>query len=125
MHSLGFQQSVHDHCLFSRTDSDAFLALLIYVDDVIITGNNSQAIDKVKSALHDKFIVKELGFMKYFLGLGVVQSETGTLISRRKFILDVLKDTGMTATKAVSMPLHKGLHLAPDDGELLADPDKF
>ncbi|XP_057989182.1 uncharacterized protein LOC110665732 [Hevea brasiliensis] len=55
----------------------------------------------------------------------VAQSETGTLISQKKFILDVLKETGMTAAKAVSMSLLKGLHLAPDDGELLTDPDKF
>ncbi|XP_057990193.1 uncharacterized mitochondrial protein AtMg00810-like [Hevea brasiliensis] len=121
----GKKARVHDHYLFTRTDSDDFLALLIYVDEVIITGNNSQAADKVKCALHDKFSIKDLGFMKYFLGLDVALSETSTLISQRKFILDVLKDTSTIAAKAVSMPLPKGLQLALDDGKLLTDPDKF
>ncbi|XP_021596650.1 uncharacterized mitochondrial protein AtMg00810-like [Manihot esculenta] len=123
--SLGFVRSVHDNCLFTQDDNGTFIILLIYLDDVIISGNSVPTIDQIKSALHCKFTIKDLGHLKYFLGLEIARSASGTLISQRKFISDVLGDTGMLHAKNTSIPLPKGLNLNPSTGDLLSEPDKY
>ncbi|XP_043810935.1 uncharacterized mitochondrial protein AtMg00810-like [Manihot esculenta] len=102
-----------------------FVILLVYVDDVILTGNSVDAINKCKMALHSKFTIKDLGPMKYFLGLEVARSSHATIISQTKFICDVLKDVGMLQCKPASSPLPQGLHLTPDSGEPLSEPDMY
>lgn len=73
--SLGFSQSSHDHCLFVKTFAESFMALLIYLDDIIITGTSIDDTIDVKTALYDKFTIKDLGHLKYFLGLEVARSD--------------------------------------------------
>ncbi|XP_021609051.1 uncharacterized mitochondrial protein AtMg00810-like [Manihot esculenta] len=106
--TLGFVQSSHDHCLFIQHTDIVFFILLVYVDDVILTGNSIDAINKCKMALHSKFTIKDLGPMKYFLGLEVTRSSHVTIISQTKFICDVLKDAGMLQCKPASSPFPKG-----------------
>ena len=69
--------------------------MLVYVDDLIITGNNLEAIRKIKSQLKEKFDIKDLGYLKYFLGIGVAFSNKGLLISQRKYTLDLFKETDL------------------------------
>ncbi|XP_021617918.1 uncharacterized mitochondrial protein AtMg00810-like [Manihot esculenta] len=118
-------QSSHDHCLFIQHTDIVFVILLVYVDDVILTGNFVDAINKCKMALHSKFTIKDLGPMKYFLGLEVARSSHATIISQTKFICDVLKDACMLQCKPASSPLPQGLHLTPDSGEPLSKPDMY
>jgi hypothetical protein len=70
--TLNFTQASSDHSLFTRQTSTSFLVLLVYVDDVIIAGNSLEEITTIKSALHHSFQIKDLGQLKYFLGLEVV-----------------------------------------------------
>ncbi|XP_057986074.1 uncharacterized mitochondrial protein AtMg00810-like [Hevea brasiliensis] len=104
---------------------EEFLALLIYVDDVIVTGTSITAITSVKKALHDKFTIKDLGPLKYFPGLEVARSDSGIIVSQRKFILDLIQDTGLSNAKAVTSPLPIALHLSPDTGDLLPNPNQY
>ncbi|GJW27014.1 ribonuclease H-like domain-containing protein, partial [Tanacetum coccineum] len=60
-------QSKYDYSLYTKSDKDVFLALLVYVDDIILTGNNVFEIDKYKVFLKSKFMIKDLGKLKYFL----------------------------------------------------------
>lgn len=71
---LGFWSSKADHSLFLYKDSDTFISILIYVDDVIIVGNNHTKIQEIKKCLHDRFSIKDLGELKYFLGIEVART---------------------------------------------------
>ncbi|GJR78798.1 ribonuclease H-like domain-containing protein [Tanacetum coccineum] len=60
------------------SDKGVFLALLVYVDDIIITGNNISEIEKFKVYLKSKFMIKDLGKLKYFLGIEVINTSKAT-----------------------------------------------
>ncbi|GKE66911.1 ribonuclease H-like domain-containing protein, partial [Tanacetum coccineum] len=70
----GFSQSKSDYSLFTKIDKGIFLTLLVYVDDIIITGNNVDEIEKFKVFLKSKFMIKDLGKLKYFLGIEVIDT---------------------------------------------------
>lgn len=92
----GFVQSVSDYSLFVKNKNGVFIVLLVYVDDIVITGNNQVEIDKFKVYLNSKFLIKDLGKLKYFLGIEVLQSDSGICLSQRKYALDLLAEFGMT-----------------------------
>jgi Reverse transcriptase (RNA-dependent DNA polymerase) len=75
------------------TNSDDTIAIiLIYVDDIIIIGNNENEIKKIKNYLKEKFDIKDLGKLKYFLGIEITHSREKCLfLSQKKYILDLLK----------------------------------
>lgn len=80
------------------------MILLINVDDVLITGNFEDEINKVKEFLNKKFTFKDLGFAKYFLGLEITRSNDGMFVNQGKYALDLLQDTGMMRCKSSSTP---------------------
>ncbi|GKB02655.1 ribonuclease H-like domain-containing protein [Tanacetum coccineum] len=81
----GFSQSKSDYFLYTKSDKGVFLALLVYVDDIIITGNNVSEIEKFKVYLKSKFMIKDLGKLKYFLGIEIVDTEKGICLNQRKY----------------------------------------
>ncbi|GKC81299.1 ribonuclease H-like domain-containing protein [Tanacetum coccineum] len=87
------------------SDKDVFLTLLVYVDDIIITGNNVSEIEKFKVYLKSKFMIKDLGKLKYFLGIKVIDINRGIFLNQRKCVLDLLSDYGMLACKPAKTPL--------------------
>ena len=64
------------------------------MDDIVITGSDSTGISSLKSFLHDQFHTKELGMLRYFLGVEVMWSKHGIFLSERKYVLDLLSETG-------------------------------
>ncbi|GJV10853.1 putative RNA-directed DNA polymerase [Tanacetum coccineum] len=69
----GFKQSKSDYSLFTKSEKGSFIVLLVYVDDIIVTGNNVDSIESFKKFLKTKFQIKDLGKLKYFLGIEVVE----------------------------------------------------
>jgi hypothetical protein len=94
---------------------------LVYVDDVIIAGNSLEEITTIKSALHHSFQIKDLGQLKYFLGLEVAHSKSGISLCQRKYCLDLITDTRMLGSKPVSTPCDPSLKLYHDNSP--AHPD--
>ncbi|KAJ9540324.1 hypothetical protein OSB04_026830 [Centaurea solstitialis] len=91
---IGFRQSRADHSLFIFKTSGIYVAALIYVDDVILAGNDERKIADVKAYLDGKFSIKDLGPFKYFLGIEVARSQEGIVLSQRKYTLDILEECG-------------------------------
>nr|GEX56168.1 ribonuclease H-like domain-containing protein [Tanacetum cinerariifolium] len=87
------------------------VSLLVYVDDIIITGNNSSEIEKLKAFLNTKFMIKDLGRLKYFLGIKVIDTENGLCLSQRKYCLDLLTEFGLLACKPSATPLEQNVSM--------------
>ncbi|GKC06074.1 ribonuclease H-like domain-containing protein [Tanacetum coccineum] len=114
----GFQQSGHDHSLYTKESGGSFIALLVYVDDIVLTGNNINEINNVKKFLSSKFKIKDLGELKYFLSIEVLKTDKGGLcLSQRKYCLELLHDYGLLACKLVSTPLTENIILAHEEKE--------
>jgi hypothetical protein len=85
--------------------------VLIYVDDLIITGSNGDSITQLKRSLQQQFSIKNLGSLKYFLGIEMATSCKGFFLNQCKYIIDLLKDVDMLHTKPVANPLNNKLTL--------------
>nr|GEZ96074.1 cysteine-rich RLK (receptor-like protein kinase) 8 [Tanacetum cinerariifolium] len=90
---------------------DNRVSLLVYVDDIIITGNNSSLIKKRKAFLNTKFMIKDLGRLKYFLDIEVINTENGLCLSQRKYCLDLLTKFSLLACKPSATPLEQNLSM--------------
>ncbi|GJX39143.1 ribonuclease H-like domain-containing protein [Tanacetum coccineum] len=117
----GYVQSKFDYSLYIKHSDDVFVALLVYVDDFIITGNSLDEIEKFKLFLKSKFMIKDLGVMKYFLGIEVLGNSNGICITQRKYCLELIHEFGLLAAKPVTTPLPENYVLAVDESES----DKF
>ena len=109
--------------LFTRIQGKSFTALLIYVDDILITGNDPVSNAAIKKFLHSQFHLKDLGDLKYFLGIEV-SSKNGIFISQRKYALEIIKDAGLLGAAPIDTPMERGLKLS-DKGDLLKDPGHY
>ena len=105
MRRFGYRQNNADHTLFLKTREKKITCLIICVDDMIITGDDLEEIAKLKGKLFEEFEMKDLGSLKYFLGIEVLRSKRGIFISQRKYILDFLTETGMIDCKPADTPM--------------------
>ncbi|KAL0325487.1 UNVERIFIED_CONTAM: Retrovirus-related Pol polyprotein from transposon RE1 [Sesamum radiatum] len=105
--------------------SHGFLALLVYVDDVLITGTSDTLIQNVKSYLDRLFTIKDLGYVKYFLGLEVARSSDGLSVSQHKYICDIVTELHLQDAKTCTTPLPSGLKFSANEGALLQEPDRI
>ena len=85
--SFGFKQSINDYSLFVRQFQNTFVVLLVYVDDIILTGNDESELNNVKIFLKSQFLIKDLGELKYFLGIGLLRTEKGICLNQRKYCM--------------------------------------
>ena len=91
----------------------------------MITGNDQDGISQLKQHLFSHFQTKDLGKLKYFLGIEVAQSKAGVAISQRKYALDILEETGMLDCKPVDSPMDPNVKLVPGQGEPLEDLGRY
>ena len=119
--AAGYVQSRADYSLFTRIQGKSFTALLINVDNILITGNDLVSIAAIKKFLHSQFHLKDLGDLKYFLGIEVSSSKNEIFISQQKYALEIIKDAGLLGTTPIDTPMERGLKLS-NKGDLLKDP---
>ena len=118
---FGFIQSKADYSLFTRQQGESFIMLLVYVDDVLIASNDQKGIEDFKLLLDQKFKLKDLGELRYFLGLEVARTDKGISLCQRKYALEILEDAGLLGCKPSKVPMDQTLKLSKFDGELLDD----
>jgi Reverse transcriptase (RNA-dependent DNA polymerase) len=116
-----FFKSTVDSSMFIKHLQNTTIIILVYVDDIIITGNNNEEIKRVKQYLKKEFDIKDLGKLSYFLGIEITHSSKGLFLSQRKYILDLLKETGKLGAKPASTPMETNIKLGIEDGDTLSD----
>jgi hypothetical protein len=107
MVQLGYIQSNADHTLFYQKNNGKLTVLIVYVDDIVITGDDDKGIESLKKHLTKEFEVKDLGQLRYFLGIEVSRSSKGIYLSQRKYVLDLLSDTGMLGCRPALTPIEQ------------------
>ncbi|KAB2628709.1 hypothetical protein D8674_033504 [Pyrus ussuriensis x Pyrus communis] len=125
MKNIGYYQSHSDHTLFVKRRQEKVTALIIYVDDMIITGDDCDEISRLQRNLAAEFEMKNLGDLKYFLGVEVARSSKGIFLSQRKYVLDLLKETGMLGCKPVDTPIVEKHHLCLDPNQKSVDKGRY
>ncbi|KAJ0474222.1 putative RNA-directed DNA polymerase [Helianthus annuus] len=103
--SYGFTCSRADTSLFILRKDAHIMYLLVYVDDLILTGNDDEILRSFISHLHREFAIKDLGRLNYFLGLEVVHTDTGLFLTQAKYAKDILLRAKLYDSKPVHTPL--------------------
>jgi Reverse transcriptase (RNA-dependent DNA polymerase) len=106
--SCNFKISWADTSLFIKYNENGIMVVLVYVDDIIITENSQSEIDAIKSGLKE-----------------IAHSSKGLFISQRKYVLDLLKESGKLGCKPASTPVDINVKLNTEDGELLEDINQY
>jgi hypothetical protein len=120
----GFSTSAHDPALFVHVSPRGRTLLLLYMDDMIITGDGPEYIAFVKARLSDQFLMSDLGPLRYFLGIEISTPE-GFFLFQEKYIQDLLDRTSLTDHQTTETPMELNVHLVATDGEPLEDPTRY
>jgi histone deacetylase 1/2 len=123
LQDLGFKASKSDMSLFIYNNDGIVILMLIYVDDIIVTGNSVKAIEVLLKKLKTDFALKDLGDLNFFLGIEVKSVQGGVLSSQAKYASDILRRVNMLHCKPSPTPLSSSEKLSKEDGTLLSSAD--
>ena len=118
------QKSKFDHSIFYKNSSSSIIMLVVYVDDIVITGSDTRGISSLKFFLQSQFHTKDLGMLRYFLVIKVMRSKHEIFLSQRKHVLDLLSETRKLGVKPCYSPMVSGIHLTRE-GETFEDPERY
>jgi Reverse transcriptase (RNA-dependent DNA polymerase) len=125
MKSYDYQQGDSDHTMFFKRTGGKIAILIIYVDDMIITGNDRVEIEKLEEKLNKEFEMKNLGGLKYFLGIEVSRNKTGITLSQRQYILDFLTEVGMLDCMPADTPMVQNLKFSNNHNQIPTNKERY
>ena len=102
---FGFICNLHDLSMFVCIKGNNIIILLIYVDDMLITGNNSELLQDLLQVLNKNFKMKDMGNLSYFLGIQVQHHRNGLFLSQQKYAEDLLAVASMSDCALMPTPL--------------------
>lgn len=111
--------------MFVFRQNSQIMVLLLYVDDIVLTGNSPSLVTSFISTLGQEFEIKDLGSLHYLLGLEVTSLRPGLHLSQTKYILDFLRRSSMTECKPCATPVCAKSQLSASDGDLLSDATEY
>ncbi|XP_060212085.1 uncharacterized mitochondrial protein AtMg00810-like [Lycium barbarum] len=123
--SRGYSSSLNDYSLFTKGSGDSLVLLVVYVDDIILTGTDLAEISALKYSFHSQFKIKYLGSLHYFLGIEVLYTPQGVLLHQKKFIHDLLVQFNSSDCSPVMCPLELHEKFLTDMGELFPNPEEY
>ncbi|XP_019096492.1 PREDICTED: uncharacterized protein LOC109130870 [Camelina sativa] len=122
---FGFFCSIRDPSLFICAKNNDAIFLLLYVDDMVITGNSSGLLNSLLDALNQQFRMKNLGELHYFLGIQAQFHPQGLFLSQQKYAEDLLIEAAMSNCSSVATPLSQQLNRTPMQDKLFKNPKYF
>ena len=122
---LGFIAFMVDSSFFIFHSTSTIIYLLLYVDDIIITGNNFAHIAQLIVALSTIFELKDLGSLNYFLGIQISHSKFRITLTQSKYAFDILYRFHMENSKPTKTPCYPSTKLLPHDGVSLFNPTEY
>ncbi|RVW67612.1 Retrovirus-related Pol polyprotein from transposon RE1 [Vitis vinifera] len=117
MRAFGYRQSNSDHTLFLKKQHGKITTLIVYVDDMVVIGNDPEERKALQNYLSREFEMKDLGPLKYFLGIEVSRSSEGIFLSQKKYALDLLQETRMSGCQPVNTPIEEVSQYMHNPGE--------
>jgi transposase InsO family protein len=103
----GFTQSKIDPCLYTLQSKEGYIAMAIYVDDLLTIDNNPHMLSKIMKMLNDKFKISQLGKAKWLLGMEITRTPQGIFLNQEKYINDLLKQYNMQDANSAKTPMIK------------------
>ena len=122
---MDYIANYYDSALFLRRTNKGTILLLLYVDDIIITGDELSGIQELKDFLSQQFEMKDLRHLNYFLGLEITHSTDGLYITQAKYASKLLSRAGFTDSKTVDTLVELNAHLTPSGGKPLSNPSLY
>jgi len=123
--SIGFRQTRSDSSLFVYRNGRQMAYLLLYVDGMVLTASTTTLLEHLIQRLHTTFAVKDMGPVKYFLGIDVKRNSDGFFLSQSQCATDLLERVGMSNCKPADTPVHTKQKVSSDDGNLLPDGSSY
>ena len=117
--SWGFNNSKCDTSLLFKRSSAEIIIVLVYVDDIIVTGSDNKGIEEVIGKPSGAFSLKDLGNLSYFLGIQVIRNQHSILLSQAKYVQDLLAKTKMENCKGMKSPFSTTGKLKKGEGTKL------
>lgn len=114
--SIGFVKSLFEATLYVKHKGKKFLIVSLYVDDLLVTGDDTRLVEEFKQEMMQVFEMTDLGLMSYFLGIEIKQNEDDVFICQKKYAKEILKKFQMEECKAVSTPMKQKEKLSKEDG---------
>ena len=101
----GFHRSTVDLNLYIYRENGLSTVIVLYVDDLIITGGNVEHIAQTKASLQSEFEMTDMGLLHFFLGLEIWQDQSGIFISQKRYVQELLQAFDMQDCKPISTPM--------------------
>ncbi|KAJ4758161.1 polyprotein [Rhynchospora pubera] len=122
---LGFHGSKFDPSLFISHTAGQITVVLIYVDDIIVTGSDMTQVASLITTLQSHYPLKDLGILSFFLGISVKHTPDGLHLSQKQYVTDLLHRTYMSQAQSVSSPMAVNTSLSKFDGDPFHDPKLY
>lgn len=126
LHSIGFQESKEDECLYFLKRDNKTVYLLIYVDDILIACESKDLILRIEEELSSKLAITTLGEVQQFLGIEIKRGDDGIFnINKNNYISNVLTKFGLSSAKGSKIPLSQDYITSIDRTEKLPSNEKY
>lgn len=125
LHKLGFVTSKSDASLFVYKNKNDLAYLLLYVDDIVLTGSNSALLQHITSSLKVEFPMSDMGKLSYFLGVKVDHNKAGLFLSQCQYATKIIERAGMSDCKPISTPADVNSKLSAESGDRIANPTQY
>ena len=110
---------------YKHSNEGKIVILIVYVDDIVLTRDDCNELEKLKGKLAEEFEIKDLGALKYFLGMEFARSKEGIFVNQWKYVLDLLDEIGMLGCKPAETPIELNVKLQPTKAKNVKDRDRY